>query len=169
MLEAWEESISVWNHGKMVSLSVIMGRANSEINLAKCTFAILPSAISQVFDRIKISKDIRRLNEHVPGEFKCLIPAFGPTFDQGFFLYFSIAPVVEKINDETLVAISTCLEIDEYAEHFDFDCEQGKRSFYQTRVHATLGHPRHLWQKGVTDRRTPSILDKITAVSLILL
>ena len=67
-----------------------------------------------------------------------------PTFDQGFFLYFSIAPVVEKINDETLVAISTCLEIDDYAEHFDFDCEQGKRSFYQTRVHATLGHPRHL-------------------------
>ena len=92
-----------------------------------------------------------------------------PTFDQGFFLYLSIAPVVEKVNDETLATISICLKIDDYAEHFDFDCEQGKRSVYQTRVHATLGHPRHLWQKGVTDRRTSSILAKITAVSVILL
>ena len=129
MLESWEESISVWNHGKMVSLSVIMGRANSEINLAKCTFAILPSAISQVFDRIKISKDIRRLNEHVPGEFKCLIPAFGtcPNLWSGLFLYISIAAVVEKVNDETLVAISNCLKFDDYGEHFDFDCEQEKK------------------------------------------
>ena len=89
MVTGGDDSIMVfiitlcWNHEKkvsvceMVSLSVIMTRANSEINLAKCTFAILPPAISQVFDRIKISKDIQRLNEHVPGEFKCLIPAFG--------------------------------------------------------------------------------------------
>ena len=84
----------------MVSLSVILARANSEINLAKCTFAILPSAISQVFDRIKISKDIQRLNEHVPGEFKCLIPTFGPQpLIRAFFS--TIAPVLEKVNDET--------------------------------------------------------------------